>query len=104
MNDEIITPELENQVLRFFETETSFKRETIAFEIQDDGQFLLISISIDDLPETEPVSTFRRVGDILNSMVPSRIDDYSWTVVFTKAGKVVDSYFGGNSASPDSGL
>lgn len=104
MKKSIITPEVVSRVLRLLEMETAFKKESISYEIQDDSNHLLISISIDDLPESEAPSTFKRVGCLVNPLIPGRRGDYSWMVVFTKGGKVVDSYFGGDLDSPHSGL
>lgn len=104
MDDPVITAELVSQVLRLLETETCFERKSVFYEIQDDYKHLLISISIDELPEREPPSTFKRVGGLLNPLIPGRRGEYSWMVVFTKNGKVVDSYFGGDLDCPNSGL
>lgn len=104
MNNATITQELVSKTLQVIESETCFKRESISFEIQDDFEFLLISISIDELPENEPLSTFKKVGLLLNPLIPSRKGDYSWMVNFTREGQIVDSYFGGDLDSPNSGL
>lgn len=104
MDNSVITSEMVNQILRLLEAETCFKKESISYEIQDDYKHLLISISIDELSENEPPSTFKRVGDLLNPLIPGRRGDYSWMVVFTRSGKVVDSYFGGDLDFPNSGL
>jgi hypothetical protein len=104
MDSAIISQELVSAVLRHLEDETCFKKEAISFEIQDDFKFLLISISIDELPENEPLSTFKNVSRLLNHFIPGRRGDYSWMVNFTRKGKVVDSYFGGDLDSPNSGL
>ena len=104
MDNAIITQELVAKVLSLIEESTSLKKESISFEIQDDFQQLLISISIDNFHDIEPASVFIQVGQLLNTMMPTRRGDYSWMVVFTKSGKIVDSYFGGNLDSPDSGL
>jgi hypothetical protein len=104
MNDAKITQELMDEVLHLLMAQSCFRKETISFEVQDDAQFLLASIAIDDLPENEPSSTFKRVGHLLNQLMPSRKGDYSWMVNFTRAGRVVDSYFGGDLDCPDSGL
>jgi hypothetical protein len=104
MNSSIITSEIVSQVLRLIEKETAFKKESISYEIQDDCNHLLISISIDGLSESELPSTFKRVGGLVNPLIPGRRGDYSWMVVFTKDGKVVDSYFGGDLDNPRSGL
>jgi hypothetical protein len=99
-----VNPGLINQVLLALERNTLFKKEWISYEIQDDFQLLLISISIDELTAQGSSSIFKDAGLLVNGMVPSRPDDYSWMLAFTKAGKVEDSYFGGNSNSPNSGL
>ena len=104
MNNPIITSEIVSRVLRLLETETAFKKQSISYEVQDDGNHLLISISIDDLPKSELYSTFKPVGGLVNSLIPARRGDYSWMVVFTKDGKVVDSYFGGDLNNLYSGL
>ena len=48
MNLAIITQELEDKVLSLLERELNFRKEAISFEIQDDFQFFLISIAIDE--------------------------------------------------------
>jgi hypothetical protein len=104
MDNSIITAGIVSQVLRLLESQTQFKKESISLEIQDDSKHLLISISIDGLPESELSSTFKRVGGLVNPLIPGRRGDYSWMVVFTRNGKLVDSYFGGDLDCPDSGL
>ncbi|MFL6706736.1 MAG: hypothetical protein ACJ8HI_00855 [Massilia sp.] len=104
MDNATITPELVDKVLHLLDEKRPFKKELISTEIQDDFRFLLISIAIDEFPESEPSSTFKRAGLLLNEVMPSRSNDDSWMIAFTRAGKVVDSYFGGNLASPNSGL
>lgn len=104
MDYEIITPEVQQQLMTVLEAATPFKKEDIAYEIQDDGKFILISITIDHFSSEAPEATFKQVGQLLNRIVPIRSDEYSWTVVFIRDGTVIDSYFGGNRASPESGL
>jgi hypothetical protein len=104
MSSSLITARIVNQILQLLEAKTFFKKESISFEIQDDYKHLLIAISIDELPENIPPSVFKAVGDLINPLVPGRPRDYSWMVVFKRKGKVVDSYFGGNLDSPNSGL
>lgn len=103
MNLAIITQELEDKVLSLLGTEFGFREETISFEIQDDFQFLLISIAIEGFTGIQS-STFKRVGMLLNGMMPHRKDEYSWMVNFEREGKIIDSYFGGDLDSPNSGL
>ncbi|MFJ2988661.1 hypothetical protein ACIPF8_12400 [Collimonas sp. NPDC087041] len=104
MDSAIITQSFVNEVLRLLQNETCFKEESISFEIQDDYKFLLISISTDDFPEDESLSSFKNVGHLLHRFIPGRRGDYSWMVNFTKKGKVVNSYFGGDLDNPNSGL
>ncbi|MDD5410679.1 MAG: hypothetical protein PHF31_04580 [Methylobacter sp.] len=104
MVNSVITEAMVSQILHLLEAETCFKKESVSYEIQDDYKHLLISISIDELPEIEPSSTFKRVGGLINPLIPGRRGDYSWMVVFTRNGKVVDSYFGGDLDCPNSGL
>ena len=104
MNKAIVTDDLVRRVLTEIETGSRFRRESISCEIQEDFNHLLVSIAIDDLPTTEGDTQLRRVGQILNAIVPGRHGAYSWMVVFTRQGKVVDSYFGGDLENPTSGL
>ena len=104
MNNSIITQEFVSKVLRLLEDKTCFKKDSISFEIQEDFKFLLISISIDEFPENEPLSTFKNVGHLLNNFIPGRSGNYTWMVNFTRGDKVVNSYFGGDLDSPNSGL
>jgi hypothetical protein len=104
MNNSFITEELVSQIQRLLEMETCFKKESISYEIQDDYKHLLISICVDELPETEPSSIFKRVGGLINPLIPGRKGEYSWMVVFKRNGKVIDSYFGGDLDCPESGL
>ncbi|WP_035052662.1 hypothetical protein [Andreprevotia chitinilytica] len=100
---EIITEKLLAQILDLLEGE-SFRKASITFEVHDEGQCVLIYIPIDALPETELLSTFKRVAYRLNNLVPSREGDYSWYALFTRSGEIVESYFGGDASSPSSGL
>lgn len=103
MSNEIITEELKKQILILLQEE-SFSKDSIEFEVQDDGQCILIYIPVDTLPENEPSSTFKRIAKRLNNLVPQREDDYSWYAIFTRTGVITESYFGGDASSPDSGL
>jgi hypothetical protein len=104
VDNAVIPLGIESQILGIIEANTQFKKASISYEIQEDYKHLLISISIDDLSENEPPSTFKRVGTLINPLIPGRQGDYSWMVVFTRHGKVVDSYFGGDLDCPNSGL
>lgn len=104
MKSPIITNELANEAICLIETETSFRRESISFEIQDDYKHLLISISVNSIPKDGTTAIFKHVADLLNSFIPGRHGDYSWMVVFEINGQVLDSYFGGDIDCPKSGL
>lgn len=104
MDQELITPEVQRRLMLVLECATPFKKGEISYEIQDGGQFILISIAVDHFSTDGAESTFKQVGQILNRVMPTRSDEYSWMVVFVKGGKVAESYFGGNQASPESGL
>ena len=99
-----ITSGLIDQVLHTLETKTPFRREWMYSELQDDSQTLFISIAIDQLSATEPLSAFKGAGLLVEDLMPGRQDDYSWMLAFTREGKVVEGYFGGNLSSPKSGL
>lgn len=104
MKEKVITQALLTQVLNMLEVETPFKKENYFVELQDDSLLLFISIPTDTYINIDAKSTFKRVGQLMSQMMPNRANDYSWMVTFTKAGKVVHSYFGGNLNSPNSGL
>ena len=104
MTSAIITQDVVERALRLIEKETVFKKESITYEVQDDSNHLLIFMSIDGLPEGEPTSTLKHVGQLMNSLIPGRRGEYSWMVVFRKEGKIIESYFGGDLDNPESGL
>lgn len=78
-------------------------RHNLRFEFQDDFQFLLVSIPYD------PASTFtseerKQLGQEIDRLMPSREGELTWMINFVQDGKVIDSYFGGDSLSPELGL
>lgn len=104
MNNRIITDELITRVLRALEGESSLKGAHISYEVQDDFQHLLISIAMNDVPRVDGASCYKRIGELVNSLVPERQGEYSWMVNFKRNGKIIDSRFGGDRNSPNSGL
>ncbi|WP_156970847.1 hypothetical protein [Andreprevotia chitinilytica] len=81
-----------------------FDSSSLNFEIQDDFQFLLISVvGIYTKGEKMPVS-LKDVAMYLNETMPQRQGDYTWMVTLGWGDEVAESYFGGDSDSPDSGL
>jgi hypothetical protein len=80
-----------------------FGKEVISYEIQDDAQFVLLSVVTDGVSDVSPLDR-KRVAALVDGIVPKRDGEYSWMVNFTLNGKIFDSYFGGDLLSPDSGL
>ncbi|MES2299997.1 MAG: hypothetical protein V4582_23365 [Pseudomonadota bacterium] len=102
MSNEIVTDELIHRILRALGEHVSLKKESITYEIQDDGQCIMFYIPVDEVPEAEWPLICERVGAILNDIVPGRQGDYSWFATFTDHGNRVDSCFGGNLDFPNS--
>lgn len=80
-----------------------FGKEVISYEIQDDFQFVLLSVVTDGVSDVSPLDR-KRLAALVDGIVPKRSGEYSWMVNFTLNGKIFDSYFGGDLLSPDSGL
>lgn len=80
-----------------------FGKEVISYEIQDDAQFVLLSVVTDGVSDVSPLDR-KRIAALVDGIVPKRSGEYSWMVNFTLNGKIFDSYFGGDLLSPDSGL
>ena len=45
-----------------------------------------------------------RVQEIANALIPTRCGELSWMINVQAVGKLVESVFGGDADSPDSGL
>ncbi|MQA38399.1 hypothetical protein [Rugamonas aquatica] len=75
----------------------------LGFELQDDFQFLLITVPCDIGPELSQEER-RQLGHQVDRMMPTRDGELTWMLNFTTRGKVVDSYFGGDSRSPAIGF
>jgi hypothetical protein len=103
VENEIITDVLKEDILRALEGR-SFAPESITMEVQDEGLSVSIYVPVDQFPADEPAATFRDIGHMLDQIIPSRPDDYSWYVFFTRAGDIVQSFFGGDASSPCSGF
>ena len=99
----LITEELIQKCIQTLDKETRFNRNLISYEIQDDFNFLLLSIRVDDLSNGTSTE-YKSAAKLVDRLVPQRDDEYSWMINFQRDGKIVDSYFGGNSKSPNSGL
>jgi len=54
---------------------------------------------------TKPIRDFlSRAQEIANAMIPKRRGEFSWMINVRVGGKIVESVFGGDADSPDSGL
>jgi len=80
-----------------------FGKEVVSYEIQDDFQFVLLSVVTDGVSDVSPLDR-KRIAALVDGIVPKRNGEYSWMVSFTLKGQIFDSYFGGDLMSPDSGL
>ncbi len=100
----LINDELANRLLGLILEKAKFRKESIYYEIQDDGQCILFLIKINDDSHMETDSTLRNLAEIFDNLVPQRIDDCSWYLSFVKDGEVIDTYFGGNVNSPEMGF
>ena len=77
---------------------------SISFELQDDWQFLLVVVKVSALESRDQIVTFlKKAQDIAEKSLPWRRGDYSWMVNVVKDGVVVESVFGGDLNSPNSG-
>lgn len=79
------------------------KREVLSYEIQDDFNFVLISVVTDGVSDVSPLDR-KRIANLVDGIVPKRNGEYSWMINFILKGAIFDSYFGGDLMSPDSGL
>lgn len=104
MNKSIITQTTIDDVLRFLEMEVGFNSASISYEIQEDGNYILISVVINDFTESNVKSSFKNIGNALNILIPGRKGEHSWMIVFKKNDEIIDSYFGGDLDCPYAGL
>lgn len=80
-----------------------FERDRFSYEIQDDFNFVLISVVTDGVGDFSPLDR-KKIASLVDGVVPKRNGEYSWMINFILNGSVFDSYFGGDLMSPDSGL
>lgn len=100
-SERLIPSSLVELVLTRIIEQAPWVRDHLTYELQDDFQFLLVSI------EAGPASTEvdrRKLGYLVDSLMPARERDLSWMLNFSSDGKVVDSYFGGDKSSPEIGF
>lgn len=89
-----------DELLILLQREIRLPAGSISFEIQADGHFLLVSIPADALSQPSNPALGKHITSLMDHVVPRRPDEDSWMVVFTQGDKVLDSFSGGNLASP----
>jgi hypothetical protein len=76
-----------------------------SWELQDDGRFVLLSVSIPtQMNRNELVEMLRGAQLIAGELLPWRAGAYSWMINATRNGQLVESVFGGDLLSPEAGL
>ena len=80
-----------------------FKRDVLSYEIQDDFNFVIISVVTDGVSDVSPLDK-KKIARLVDDMVPKREGEHSWMINFILNESIFESYFGGDLMSPDSGL
>lgn len=104
MTKNLITTELIEKVQSAVLSAIGIPSNALRFEVQDNFQFLLISIDLELCAEDIQSSDFRSLALDLSNFIPSRDGEYSWMLNIARDKRVVDSYFGGDVLNPESGL
>ena len=104
MSMNLITNKLIEKVRSTVLASISIPIDALRFEVQDDFQFLLISIDLELCAEDIQASDFRSLALKFSKFMPTRDGEYSWMLNIVRDKKVVDSYFGGDALNLDSGL
>lgn len=99
----LIPPELIKKVIQLIVETLPWANDAITFEVQDDFQFLLVSVQCyGEIHVSEDER--RRLGRRIDGVMPTRHGELTWMLNFTFGGDVVDSYFGGDTNSPELGF
>lgn len=99
----LITEELAEAAVQRLAALGTLERRVITIEFQDDFQFLLVGIVCEQVRELLQ-NERKQLAVELDKMMPTRKGELTWMLNFTTNGKVVDSYFGGDSSSPELGF
>lgn len=102
-NIRLISDALAETVVKRLAELAGLDKTCIAFEFQDDFQFLLVGIPCEQARELAQAER-RKLGREVDQFMPRREGELTWMLNFTVNGKVVDSYFGGDITSPDLGV
>jgi hypothetical protein len=69
---------------------------SVNWEFQDDGEFVLFTIELAEVPLERNAPERWYIYDVLEKRIPPKSDGtYSWMVVFTHNGDVCDSLMSG---------
>ena len=101
--ERFISTALADAAVRMLVERIALEESDIATEFQDDFQLLLIAVPCERVPEISQ-NERRELGLELDKMMPRREGALTWMLNFTLGGRVVDSYFGGDSMFPQLGL
>lgn len=102
-NNRLVDDEIAEICIAEITENSPFKKEALSYEIQDDFNFVLISVVVDGVSDVSPLDR-KRIANLVDGIVPKRNGEYSWMINFILKGTIFDSYFGGDLMSPDSGL
>ncbi|QJE00944.1 hypothetical protein HH212_13670 [Massilia forsythiae] len=103
MNDRLISDELVKAVGQQVIETLPWASDVVSFELQDDFQFLLVSVECDPaLAHT--LEQRRHLGHVIDDMMPTRDGELTWMLNFMMHGEVMDSYFGGDASMPELGF
>lgn len=103
VKERLISKTLAAAAVQNLATRTGLYNHEITTEFQDDFQFLLVTLPYKRLV-TVSQEERKQLGLELDQMMPKREGELTWMLNFIDDGKVVDSYFGGDSTSPDIGF
>jgi hypothetical protein len=98
-----ISPELVDAVIRLIVDRLPWVKDAVTLEVQDDFQFLLITVQCDTGPDSTEDER-RQLGRRIDRLMPTRSGELTWMLNFTSNGKVAVSYFGGDAKSPELGF
>lgn len=102
--NKLITQEIISNILQIIENQLGKKDDSFSFEMQEDSQFVLISVMLDEYEQLSISEKMKKIAYSLNELIPTRKGDYSWMINFKKNGEIFESYFGGDEDSPNSGM
>ena len=100
----MINDELAATVLAALPGSLNIAPESLSYELQDDFEFILLIVKCEDASLQDIKQWAADASRLLNPWIPGRKGEYSWMINFYQGTKVIESRFGGDVDSPDSGL